>query len=107
LELHCRYSLGLVTYHLGDLTLGHEDYMRSLLGPAGPNRYPGFSEDPLEGFEHLRHDIECYALDFVAGSGDEFRRCAKEAQRWAALTGPQRLARYEQALRDPPARRAH
>jgi hypothetical protein len=27
LELHYRYSLGLVTYHVGDLVLSHEDYM--------------------------------------------------------------------------------
>ncbi len=32
LELHYRYSLGLVTYHAGHLVLSHEDYMLSVVG---------------------------------------------------------------------------
>jgi hypothetical protein len=31
LELHYRYSLGLVAYHVGALVLSHEDYMWSVL----------------------------------------------------------------------------
>jgi hypothetical protein len=73
LELHFRHSLGLVTYHLGGITLGHADYMRAL---AARNEYPGFSDDPLDGFRHLRHDLERYGADFLTGPGDEFRRCA-------------------------------
>jgi hypothetical protein len=73
LELHFRHSLGLVTYHLGELALAHTDYMRAL---AARNEYPGFSDDPLDGFRHLLHDLEHYAGDFLAGPGDEFRRCA-------------------------------
>jgi hypothetical protein len=72
LELHFRYSLGLVIYHLGDLTLPHETYMRAVLQGQGRSAYPGFSEDPLDGFRHLRHDIEMFAQDFVSGSGQGF-----------------------------------
>src|SRR5437868_689109 len=49
LELHFRYSLGLVTYHIGELSLTHDEYMRALLGKDGGNKYPGFSDDPLDG----------------------------------------------------------
>jgi hypothetical protein len=77
LELHFRQSLGLVTYHLGGVSLSHGDYMRAL---GANNRYPGFSDDPLDGFRHLLHDLEHYARDFLSGPGDEFLRCAREQQ---------------------------
>jgi hypothetical protein len=35
LELHFRFSLGLVTYHFGKNSLDHESYMRALLATAG------------------------------------------------------------------------
>jgi hypothetical protein len=81
LELHFRYSLGLVTYHLGSFSATHESYMRELLGAGGTHRYPGFSDDPLDGFRHLAHDIENFADDFLSGSGEVLARAAlKEAE---------------------------
>src|SRR5579859_7549970 len=50
LELHFRFSLGLVTYHFDSVSLTHEAYMRALLGPRGGNEYPGYSNDPLDAF---------------------------------------------------------
>jgi hypothetical protein len=79
LELHFRRSLGLVTYHVGSLSLPHEAYMEALLGRRGASQYPGFSDDPLDGFRHLLHDLEAYCLDFVCGGGDEFRTCVARA----------------------------
>lgn len=76
LELHFRWSLGLVTYHVGDVFLGHEDYVRALLGLSkvqGRNSYPGFSTDPLDGFRHLREDLERFGEVFLKGSDAEFR----------------------------------
>lgn len=58
LELHFRFSLGLVTYHVESAALSHEDYMWSVLGKRWASYYPGFSEDPLDGFRHLRRDLE-------------------------------------------------
>src|SRR5690606_17601263 len=55
LELHFRYSLGLVTYHLGETSLDHDSYMRVVLGAKPVNQYPGFSSDPMDGFHHLAH----------------------------------------------------
>jgi hypothetical protein len=76
LELHFRWSLGLVTYHVGDVFLAHEDYIRALLGVKkvqGQNSYPGFSKDPLDGFRHLREDLERFGAVFLEGSDEEFR----------------------------------
>lgn len=78
LELHFRFSLGLVSYRIGEQSASHEAYMREL-GVWAQCNYPGFSQDPLAGFEHLAHDLE-FAEDFLAGSAEVLRRAAiKEA----------------------------
>ena len=50
LELHYRYSLGLVTYHVGHWALSHEDYMWSVMNRRWGSDYPGFSKEPLMPF---------------------------------------------------------
>ncbi|NTW29619.1 MAG: hypothetical protein HGA39_09715 [Coriobacteriia bacterium] len=72
LELHFRYSLGLVTYSTDGLCLAHSEYMRSL-GRRAESEYPGFSSDPLDGFRHLRSDIERFGQEFIEGSDADFR----------------------------------
>lgn len=81
LELHLRHSLGLVTYHVGPISMDHASYMRALLGPAGGNRYPGYSGDPSQEFENLRDDLNEFCADFLTGDGDDFRRCWEMTQR--------------------------
>ena len=44
LELHFRHSLGLVTYHLRDMSMSHETYMR-MLGLLEQASYPDFPKD--------------------------------------------------------------
>jgi hypothetical protein len=92
LELHFRHSLGLVRYHVGALSIGHREYMECLHGPDGGHRYPGFSADPLDGFRHLAYDLERFAADFTAGTGEQIRDCAGQAQ---PATGMKRLSRVE------------
>ncbi len=70
LELHYRYSLGLVTYHVGEASLLHEDYMR-LKGVGKQASYPDFPKQPIESFEHLALDLASFCKDFVQGSGKE------------------------------------
>ncbi len=65
--------------------------MRALLGRDGGNRYPGFSEDPLDGFRGLVFDQEPYCSDFLHGSGDQFRRCVELSQERDSLPGSKRL----------------
>jgi hypothetical protein len=72
LELNFRWSLGLVAYRLGSDSISHEEYMRALLGHSGGNQYPGFSNDPMDGFRHLAHDIEQYCSDFLNGTDHDF-----------------------------------
>ena len=80
-EFHFRRSLGLVTYRIGTVSLSHDDYMWALLGSHGGNRYPNFSDDPLQQFRDLRYDLENYCKDFLGGSGREFLDCARRASR--------------------------
>jgi hypothetical protein len=77
LELHFRHSLGLVTYHIGESSLDHESYMRSL-GVYGKNLYPDFPTDPVESFRSLAQDLLRYCADFLTGDGTQFRRYAAE-----------------------------
>jgi hypothetical protein len=72
LELHFRFSLGLVRYHIAEDTLDHESYMR-LLGVYGRSEYPDFSSDPLNSFAGLSGDIQKYCGDFLNGAGNQFR----------------------------------
>lgn len=72
LELHFRHSLGLVTYHVGSVSISHDEYMWSVLGRRWASKYPGFSDDPLDGFRSLLVDLEQHGTDFLAGSESDF-----------------------------------
>ncbi len=92
LELHFRHSLGLVTYHIAEVSLSHEDYMLHIAG-KGKYQYPGFSSDPLDGFRHLASDLENYASDFLSGSGEEFKKAKQRAEERSKLSGFKKLSR--------------
>jgi hypothetical protein len=79
LELHFRHSLGLVTYHIVDVSLFHEDYRLHVAG-KGKAQYPGFSNDPLDGFKHLATDLSNFASDFLSGPGEEFKKAKERAE---------------------------
>ena len=91
LELHFRFSLGLVTYHIGPISLSHEEYMRHVAG-KGQAQYPGFSDDPMDGFKHLADDLAKYCADFLSGSGDDFKQAAATAKERDKLPGFQKLS---------------
>jgi hypothetical protein len=52
--------------------------MRALLGTAGGNSYPGFSDNPLTAFDDLAYDLQSFARDFLNGDFEKFRRCVAE-----------------------------
>ena len=79
LEVHFRYSLGMVSYHVGNVSLSHEDYMWSVMRKRGASHYPGFSNDPLDGFRDLRRDLEEYGAAFLTGTDADFLKCVKNA----------------------------
>src|SRR5579871_1399125 len=80
LELHLRFSLGLVAYHLDKISLSHEDYMWSVIGKRHSSNYPGFSDDPLDGFRHLLRDLVEYGSAFLTGTDEEFLRHVEKAR---------------------------
>jgi len=77
LEIHFRYNLGLVTYHVGKVSLSHEDYMWSVIGKRWASHYPGFSKGPLDSFRDLRQDLEEYGAAFLSGTDADFLRFAE------------------------------
>ncbi len=93
LELHFRYSLGLVRYHVGAESVSHESYMNEL-GVRDEADYPGFSDEPLDGFKHLAHDLERFGNDFLCGYGDILRRAARAERARANSESQNDLARY-------------
>src|SRR6185503_3151202 len=69
LELHFRWSLGLVKYHVGEWSLGHAEYVRAVQAVTGigvPAAYPGYSDDPLAAFRHLGQDLERFGEAFLS-----------------------------------------
>ena len=95
LEIHFRFSLGLVTYHVGALAISHGWYMCSLVGTQGGNKYPCFSDDPLEAFRGLAYDLKTFCSDFLSGPGEEFARCVRIAQEREKRPGFLRMAEFE------------
>ena len=91
IEIHFRHSLGLVTYHFGKASLDHEAYMRALLGDAGGNRYPGFSDNLLDAFGDLAADLQSFAGAHLNNDAEEFMRCVAKAEEWKKPSGLARI----------------
>lgn len=70
LEIHFRYALGMVSYHLGPCSMSHEDYMHAVLGKRHASKYPGFSNQPIDAFRDLLSDLEEHGADFLNGTDD-------------------------------------
>jgi len=77
IELHFRWSLGLVSYKVGDTVLGHEDYI-NLLDKHGQNKYPNFSDEPIDAFKCLKSDLENLLKDFAENNAVQFRQKGPE-----------------------------
>jgi hypothetical protein len=91
---NARSVLRGVLYRFGPLVLPHEAYMAVVLGEEGSNQYPTFGGQPLDGFRHLRHDIECYATVFLRGPESHLRVIADRAALWTrGMWSPRALFR--------------
>jgi hypothetical protein len=77
IELHYRWSLVLVSYKVGNLALGHEDYI-NLLDKHGQNKYPNFSDNSQDAFTCLKFDLENLMKDFAENNASLFRQKAQE-----------------------------
>jgi len=87
LEVHFRWSLGLVSYHAAGHTVSHESFMAAVIGRRHASHYPGFSDDPLQAFRDLALDLRESAGVFLNGSDDEFRSVAVRAEQIAVVRG--------------------
>jgi hypothetical protein len=83
-----------VVYRVGELAVEHEAYMAVVLGEEGSNQYPTFGGQPLDGFRHLSHDIDCYATVFLRGPDTHFKVIAERAALWSrGMWSPRALFR--------------
>jgi hypothetical protein len=80
LEFSVRHALGEVRYRVDAATLLHEDFARAAVG-RGQARYPGFSDDPLDGFRDLATDLVRFGSVFLAGTTAEFAALVTKAER--------------------------
>ena len=90
LELHFRFSLGLVAYHVGAQSLPHADYVRAVretTSTGGEPSYPGFSTDPAEAFVHLGDDLKRFGMIFLCGDDREFSGLAAWVREHPVPTG--------------------
>jgi hypothetical protein len=92
LELHFRHNLGLVRYHVRKWDASHEAYMREL-GVWTRCRYPGFSEDPMDAFHDLAHDLK-FAEDFLLGRAASLKKAAAMEKISASSRKAQHMADY-------------
>ena len=64
--------------------------MRYVAG-KGIAAYPGFSQDPLDGFRHLSEDLKKYGADFLSGTGFKLKKAIIEMKKRENLSGLFRL----------------
>jgi hypothetical protein len=89
-----RVVLRDVVYRVGELAVEHEAYMAVVLGEEGSNQYPTFGGQPLDGFRHLCHDLDCYATVFLKGPASHFKVIAERAALWSrGMWSPRALFR--------------
>jgi hypothetical protein len=91
LEIHFRNSLGLITYHFGELSVDHASYMEAVLGGNKGNRYPGFSDSAQVQFDDLAFDLQHFAISFLSGSFKEFAKHVGIAQASKKIQGFARI----------------
>jgi hypothetical protein len=77
--------------------LSHEDYMRVAAG-RGKHRYPGFSDDPLDGFRDLAADLAGFGAVFLSGDSTAFVTISEEAERSRPPLGFQALSKPPASL---------
>ena len=99
LHLHHRLGLGIIEYRIGDLCIGHEDYLKFL----GVENQSELLWTPLESgldrYRALHSDLERFCSDFVLGravdwtaaaTADGQRRAEQQRQYQARCVGDDR-----------------
>lgn len=77
-SLSFRYSLGCIEYTVGKVTMTHEQYLKGI-GEKG--QYPGFPDNPIDGFSHLASDIVAFGSAFFTSNESDFAEILNDAIR--------------------------
>lgn len=92
LHLHHRRGLGIIQYHIADLCIDHETYLKSL----GVENQSDVLWMPLESgidrYKGLRSDLERFCSDFLSGPAVEWTSAAIVYKQFLAARGQQRNA---------------
>jgi hypothetical protein len=75
LELHTRWALGIVLYGWGDEVFDHRHIVCALGVSAS---YPGYSDDPVDGFRHLADDLRGPLARFLGPDNQELLAAARQ-----------------------------
>ena len=71
LELHYRFGLGIVIYHVGDCSLSHTEMMRSQ-GFSKQAEFPTVLDKSLRGFDAVLSDLRNYGGPFLDADATQF-----------------------------------
>lgn len=71
-EFWFRFSLS-AGYEFRGMSCAHEDLIWAITGEEGRNKYPGYGEDPLDGFRDLADDLKNFGEAFITGSDSELK----------------------------------
>ncbi len=71
LELHYRFGLGIVIYHVGDCSLPHAELMRSQ-GFSKQAEFPTVLDKSLLGFHAVLSDLRNYGGPFLNADASQF-----------------------------------
>lgn len=81
LELHYRFGLGIVIYHIGDCSLSHAELMRSQ-GFSKQAEFPTVLDKSLKGFYAVLSDLRKFGGPFLGADASQFAILAE----WCAKT---------------------
>jgi hypothetical protein len=90
LELHFRYSLGLVSYQVGGIKIDHADFIAA---QGGKGNYPGFSTKPVDAFRHLADDLKSYGGPFFNKDTTQFAEIANKLKKNPPVKGFKALSK--------------
>jgi hypothetical protein len=91
LELHYRFGLGIVIYHIGDCSLSHTELMRSQ-GFSKQAEFPTILDKSLLGFHAVLSDLRNFGSPFLDGDSTQFALLAKWCAKNPKPTGVKALS---------------
>jgi hypothetical protein len=76
-----------VKYSLGSKSAQHEYFLWALTGQKREAKYPGSSEDLLDGFRRLFDDLNQFCTVFLSGTDKELQKALQKAETTKGILG--------------------